>query len=144
MRSPRSSAAPLACKPTTSEEDVERLFGQARDALGSTDVCVAVGLQPSEDVPREPCRRVGRRRCANLTSTFLTARSFLREVARNGHACWSWSARPPPVRGGRPRGLRGGASAILGGLLLSLKNEIVRAAPRGRVNAVAPGWTSHR
>ena len=27
------------------------------------------------------------------------------------------------------------------GLLLSLKNEIVRVAPRGRVNAVAPGWT---
>jgi len=27
------------------------------------------------------------------------------------------------------------------GLLLSLKNEIVRIAPLGRVNAVAPGWT---
>jgi len=32
-------------------------------------------------------------------------------------------------------------SAIQVGLLLSLKNEIVRIAPRGRVNAVAPGWT---
>ena len=32
-------------------------------------------------------------------------------------------------------------SAILGGLLLSLKNEVVRVAPRARVNAVAPGWT---
>ena len=32
-------------------------------------------------------------------------------------------------------------SAILVGLLLSLKNEIVRVAPHGRVNAVAPGWT---
>ena len=32
-------------------------------------------------------------------------------------------------------------SAIQVGLLLSLKNEIVRVAPRGRVNAVAPGWT---
>ena len=32
-------------------------------------------------------------------------------------------------------------SAVLHGLLLSLKNEIVRIAPRGRVNAVAPGWT---
>lgn len=27
------------------------------------------------------------------------------------------------------------------GLTLSLKNEIVRIAPRGRVNCVAPGWT---
>ena len=30
---------------------------------------------------------------------------------------------------------------MTGGLLLSLKNEIVRVAPSGRVNAVAPGWT---
>ena len=32
-------------------------------------------------------------------------------------------------------------SAIVRGLLLSLKNEIVRIAPLGRVNAVCPGWT---
>ena len=31
--------------------------------------------------------------------------------------------------------------AIAHGLLLSLKNEIVRSAPLGRVNVVAPGWT---
>jgi len=27
------------------------------------------------------------------------------------------------------------------GLMLSLKNEIARLTPRGRVNAVCPGWT---
>jgi NAD(P)-dependent dehydrogenase (short-subunit alcohol dehydrogenase family) len=27
------------------------------------------------------------------------------------------------------------------GLTLSLKNEIVKVAPRGRVNCVCPGWT---
>jgi 3-oxoacyl-[acyl-carrier protein] reductase len=32
-------------------------------------------------------------------------------------------------------------SAVIRGLLLSLKNEVVRVAPRARVNAVAPGWT---
>ena len=32
-------------------------------------------------------------------------------------------------------------SAIVTGLLLSLKNEIVRITPAGRVNAVCPGWT---
>ncbi|HYY75239.1 MAG TPA: SDR family oxidoreductase, partial [Gaiellaceae bacterium] len=32
-------------------------------------------------------------------------------------------------------------SAIVYGLLASLKNEVVRVAPRGRVNAVCPGWT---
>jgi NAD(P)-dependent dehydrogenase (short-subunit alcohol dehydrogenase family) len=26
------------------------------------------------------------------------------------------------------------------GFMLSLKNEIVKIAPRGRVNCVAPGW----
>ena len=30
--------------------------------------------------------------------------------------------------------------AMMYGLLLSLKNEIVKIAPRGRVNCVAPGW----
>ena len=32
-------------------------------------------------------------------------------------------------------------SAIAYGLLFSLKNEVVRVAPRARVNVVAPGWT---
>jgi 3-oxoacyl-[acyl-carrier protein] reductase len=32
-------------------------------------------------------------------------------------------------------------SAIAGGLLLSLKNEVSRIAPLARVNVVAPGWT---
>jgi NAD(P)-dependent dehydrogenase (short-subunit alcohol dehydrogenase family) len=32
-------------------------------------------------------------------------------------------------------------SAIMYGLVCSLKNEIVKIAPRGRVNCVAPGWT---
>ena len=79
---------------------------------------------------------------ANLTATFLTARGFLREVERNGHGSL--------VLIGSTAGLFGEAghadyaaakSAIIGGLLLSLKNEIVRVAPRGRVNAVCPGWT---
>jgi hypothetical protein len=30
---------------------------------------------------------------------------------------------------------------MIGGLLLSLKNEVVRIAPCARVNAVCLGWT---
>ena len=79
---------------------------------------------------------------ANLTATFLTARGFLREVERTGHGNL--------VLVGSTAGRFGEAghadyaaakSAIQVGLLLSLKNEIVRIAPLGRVNAVAPGWT---
>lgn len=31
-------------------------------------------------------------------------------------------------------------SAMMYGLTMSIKNEIVQIAPRGRVNCVAPGW----
>ena len=79
---------------------------------------------------------------SNLTTTYLTARAFLREVARNGHGNL--------VLIGSTAGLFGEAghadyaaakSALVHGLLLSLKNEIVRVAPGGRVNVVCPGWT---
>ena len=129
----------------TREDEVDRMFEEARAALGSVDVCAAVaGVWPSADesVWQLSLERWETTLRANLTSTFLTARGFLREVQRNGHGNL--------VLVGSTAGLVGEAghadyaaakSAILHGLLLSLKNEIVRIAPRGRVNAVAPGWT---
>jgi 3-oxoacyl-[acyl-carrier protein] reductase len=129
----------------TVEAEVERLFDEVRATLGSIDVCVAVhGVWPREDVPvwELPLERWEETLRQNLTTTFLVARGFLREVERNGHGSL--------VLVGSTAGIFGEAghadyaaakSAILGGLLLSLKNEIVRIAPLGRVNAVAPGWT---
>jgi 3-oxoacyl-[acyl-carrier protein] reductase len=129
----------------TNEADVDRLFAEAREALGTIDVCAAVaGVWPQADEPvwELPLERWEDTLRANLTATFLTARAFLREVERNGHGNL--------VLVGSTAGRFGEAghadyasakAAIQGGLLLSLKNEIVRVAPRGRVNAVAPGWT---
>jgi 3-oxoacyl-[acyl-carrier protein] reductase len=137
--------APIAQADLTVELDVERLFAEARAALGRVDVCAAVaGMWPSEDVPvwELMIERWERTIRENLTATFLTARGFLREVERNGHGSL--------VLVGSTAGIFGEAghadyaaakSAILGGLLLSLKNEITRIAPLGRVNGVAPGWT---
>jgi 3-oxoacyl-[acyl-carrier protein] reductase len=137
--------APLGAADLTREEEAERLFAEAVGALGGLDVCVAVaGAWPSEDEPlwRLPLERWERTLAENLTVTFLTARGFLREVARSGHGSL--------VLVGSTAGLVGEAghadysaakSAVLHGLLLSLKNEIVRIAPLGRVNAVSPGWT---
>ena len=137
--------APVLGADLTDELEVDRLFREARDALGRVDVCAAVaGVWPSDDVPvwELPLERWERTLRQNLTSTFLTARGFLREVERNRAGSL--------VLVGSTAGLVGEAghadyaaakSAVLGGLLLSLKNEIVRIAPRGRVNAVAPGWT---
>jgi 3-oxoacyl-[acyl-carrier protein] reductase len=137
--------APVLNADLTIEEDVDQLFDAAREALGRVDVCAAVaGAWPSEDhaVWELPLDRWRATLDANLTATFLTARGFLREVERNGHGSL--------VLVGSTAGIFGEAghadyaaakSAIVGGLLLSLKNEIVRVAPSGRVNAVAPGWT---
>jgi 3-oxoacyl-[acyl-carrier protein] reductase len=137
--------APVLGADLTDELEVDRLFREARDALGRVEVCAAVvGVWPSDDVPvwELPLERWERTLRQNLTSTFLTARGFLREVERNRSGSL--------VLVGSTAGLVGEAghadyaaakSAVLGGLLLSLKNEVVRIAPRGRVNAVAPGWT---
>ena len=86
----------------------------------------------------------GRRHCSqvNLTATFLVARGFLREVERSGHGSLVLVGSTAGVFGEAGHADYAAAkSAILGGLLLSLKNEIVRIAPLGRVNAIAPGWT---
>jgi 3-oxoacyl-[acyl-carrier protein] reductase len=129
----------------TDEAQVDELFAQARAALGSVDVCAAVaGVWPSADEPvwELPLERWEETLRGNLTATFLTARAFLAEVKQNGHGSL--------VLVGSTAGRFGEAghadyaaakSAIQVGLLLSLKNEIVRVAAGGRVNAVAPGWT---
>ncbi len=137
--------AALGAADLSSEQQAEQLFGQAIAALGGLDVCAAVaGAWPEQDVPvwQLPLDRWERTLALNLRATFLTARGFLREVARSGHGSL--------VLVGSTAGLFGEAghadyaaakSAILGGLLLSLKNEVVRVAPGARVNAVCPGWT---
>jgi 3-oxoacyl-[acyl-carrier protein] reductase len=137
--------APILNADLTIEADADALFDAARETLGHVDVCAAVaGVWPRDDVPvwELPLDRWRATLDANLTATFLTARAFLREVAQNGTGSL--------VLVGSTAGIFGEAghadyaaakSAILGGLLLSLKNEITCVAPRARVNAVAPGWT---
>jgi 3-oxoacyl-[acyl-carrier protein] reductase len=134
-------AAALIGADLTVEAEADRLFEEA----GPLDVCAAVaGVWPEEDVPawELPLARWEETLLTNLTATFLTARGFLRNVERSGHGSL--------VLVGSTAGLFGEAghadyaaakSAIVHGLLLSLKNEVVKLGPRARVNAVAPGWT---
>src|SRR5438067_9902524 len=120
--------APAVAADLTDETQVEQLFEEARATLGAVDVCAAVaGVWPSAD---EPVWELSLERWeatvrSNLTATFLTARAFLREVERNGHGSL--------VLVGSTAGRFGEAghadyaaakSAIQGGLLLRLKNEL--------------------
>jgi 3-oxoacyl-[acyl-carrier protein] reductase len=129
----------------TVEREVDALFDAAERELGGVDVCAAVaGFWPREDEPvwQLTLERWQATLGANLTASFLTARGFLRLVERTGHGSL--------VLVGSTAGRFGEAghadyaaakAAIQVGLLLSLKNEMTRIAPLGRVNAVAPGWT---
>ncbi len=129
----------------TREEEADRLFAEVVDGLGGVDVCAAVaGVWPEEDVPvwELPLERWRATLDANLTATFLTARGFLREVAKSGHGSLVLVASTAGVFGEAGHADYASAkSAIAHGLVLSLKNEVVRVASCARVNVVAPGWT---
>ena len=125
----------------TRADEVDRVFGEA----GELDVCAAIaGVWPREDVPvwELALERWERTLRENLTSTFLTARGFLRGVAGRGHGSLVLVGSTAGVFGEAGHADYASAkSAVVHGLLLSLKNEVVRVAPHARVNAVCPGWT---
>jgi 3-oxoacyl-[acyl-carrier protein] reductase len=139
------AGAPLAQADLTVEADVERLFAEARDAVGAVEVCAAVaGVYPAEDVPVHELdlARFERTIAQNLTATFLTAREFLRGLAGGeGGALVLVGSTAGRFGEAGHADYAAAKSAIQVGLLLSLKNEAARLGPRVRVNAVAPGWT---
>jgi len=129
----------------TVETEVDKLFEAVERELGGLDVCAAVaGFWPREDQPawEMALERWETTLRTNLTATFLTARGFLRVVERTGHGSLVLVGSTAGRFGEAGHADYAAAKAgIQAGLLLSLKNEMVRIAPRGRVNAVAPGWT---
>ncbi|KAJ7512040.1 NAD-P-binding protein [Mycena galericulata] len=140
----------VAAQANLSEEtDVARMFVEAGDALGPVQVVIINhGVWPTAD---EPVARMTLERWrstidTNLTASFLVAREYLRQLEAAPDAL---KEKASILFVGSTAGKYGEAghadyasskSALMYGLTLSLKNEIVKIAPKGRVNCVAPGW----
>lgn len=131
----------------TCEAEVDRLFLEIERRLGPVEsvICNA-GQWPPDDVPlaQMTLERWNGTLAVDLTSVFLTLRAFLRGIERHR------LVDPSAVLIGSTAALFGEAghadyaaakAGLTYGLAQSLKNEICRLAPRGRVNVVCPGWT---
>jgi len=128
------------------ERQVQRMFAEALSAFPRIDVVVVnAGIFKSESVPLHEMTTEQWRETldADLNSAFFTCRAFLRHLADEPRESAAI------VLVGSTAGLFGEAghadyaaakAAMVYGLTLTLKNEIVRLAPRGRVNCVCPGW----
>ncbi|KAJ3331750.1 hypothetical protein HDU76_002306 [Blyttiomyces sp. JEL0837] len=135
----------------TSESDITRFYEQASAKFGVvTTLVVCHGIWPTEDVGVKDMslERWKNTIAVNLDGTFLFCREYLKrlEVAVNLGAQLHNVA---IVMVGSTAGKFGEAwhadysvtkSSMMYGLTLSLKNEIVKIHPRGRVNTVSPGW----
>ncbi|KAK7030266.1 hypothetical protein VNI00_014283 [Paramarasmius palmivorus] len=135
----------------TSEDSVRSLFTQAQAALGTIHIAVINhGIWITSDVAVKDMtlERWNKTMDTNLTSSFLVAREFLKGIERSDER-EKIDAKAAIVFVGSSAGRFGEAmhadyaaskSAMMYGLTLTLKNEIVKIAKRGRVNCVAPGW----
>ncbi len=131
----------------TNELDVKQLFAEAETKAGPVEVLVAnAGMWPPEDVGIQSMslERWNQTIAVNLTSVFLCLREFFRGIAKNQ------LPDPAAILVGSTAGLFGEAghadyatakAGLTYGLARSLKNELSRLMPRGRINVVCPGWT---
>ncbi len=131
----------------TKEEEVKALFKQAYRYFEQLDVLVAnAGIWPKEEllIHRMSLERWNRTINTDQTSVFLCAREFFKILKRTKPESASLIivGSTAAVFGEEGHADYAAAkAAITYGLTRSLKNEIVRLVPRGRVNAVCPGWT---
>ena len=130
----------------TNEPEVESMFRQANEKFGRVDVLVAnAGIANHEGVAIQDMslKQWERTISVNLTGSFLCAKYFFSNLEKYSGETASL------ILVGSTAGLFGEAwyvdystsKAAMHGMLMSLKNEIVHLAPRGRVNLVNPGWT---
>lgn len=131
----------------TREEDVAALFAQTEKTWGPVQILVAnAGKWPPHDTPihEMTLEQWNDTLKVNLTSVFLCIRHFFQGIVKYE------LADPAAILVGSTAAIFGEAghadyAAAKGGLTYglcrTLKNEMCRLAPQGRVNVVCPGWT---
>jgi 3-oxoacyl-[acyl-carrier protein] reductase len=133
------------CADLTDERQVDALFAEATRQLGALHVLVAnAGGWAGEyrDVWEMDATRWRATLEQDLTSVFLCCRAFLQAVRQQGFGSIVIIGSHAGIFGEAGDSDYAAAKAALNyGLCTSLKTEIARAAPTGRVNVVAPGWT---
>ncbi|KAF4611784.1 hypothetical protein D9613_004000 [Agrocybe pediades] len=133
----------------TKEEEVEELFKKAILPFGAIQILVinhAISVVEDANLWEMSYDRWKKTIDTNLNSSFLVAREYLKHLKTMSpdlkeEACI--------ILIGSTAGKYGEAghadyaaskSAMMYGLTMSLKNEIVKLAPKGRVNCIGPGW----
>jgi 3-oxoacyl-[acyl-carrier protein] reductase len=131
----------------TREAEVAQLFVDITNHWGPVELLVAnAGHWPPEDLSVETMSlaRWHATLDANLTSAFLSMREFMKGI--RAHRLNT----PAAVLIGSTAAMIGEAghadyaaakAALTYGFVQSLKNEMCRLTPRGRVNVICPGWT---
>lgn len=129
------------------EQQTEQLFAAGLKKFGRIDaIVVNAGIFCADAVPlwKMSTEQWRTTQAADLDSAFFTCRAFLRHLADQPRESASI------VLVGSTAAIFGEAdhadysaakAAMTYGLTRTLKNEIVRLVPRGRVNCVCPGWT---
>jgi len=130
------------------EQAVDRMYAETLEQVTRLDaIVVNAGIWIVDEVPLHEMtlEQWQRTMDADLTGAFLTCRGFLRHLAsdRREDASIVLVASTAALFGEENHADYAAAKAGMAyGLTRSLKNEIVRIAPLGRVNCVCPGWVN--
>lgn len=135
------------------EDDTVRMFGAiTKGRFGPVQVVIVNhAIYVAEDIPlsQMSLSQWDRTINANLTSSFLVIREYLKGLESFGEDRGGLKEKAAIVLVGSTAGKYGEVghadysvtkSAMMYGLTMTLKNEFVKIAPKGRVNCVAPGW----
>ncbi len=129
------------------EQQVARLFADAIQEYDRIDVAIVnAGIFNPHSVPLWEMSTAQWREtlAADLDSAFFTCRAFLKHLAdvpRESAALVLVGSTAALFGEADHADYAAAKAGMVYGLTRSLKNEIVRLAPRGRVNCVCPGWT---